>query len=67
MQICFLMQKRMCESLEFCGYARTDLYSTYYRCTCPEKHLCIFKNKIQVNIQELLYSGPAYMAYCYRY
>ncbi|XP_024886401.1 uncharacterized protein LOC112463925 isoform X2 [Temnothorax curvispinosus] len=66
-QIFRCVKKRMCESLEFCGYIRSDLYSTYYRCTCPEKHLCVFKNKTQVNVQELLYSGPAYMAYCYRY
>ncbi|RLU16277.1 hypothetical protein DMN91_012037 [Ooceraea biroi] len=65
-QVFKCVRKRMCEALEFCGYIRADLYSTYYRCTCPERHFCIFKNTIRVNVQELLYSGPAYMAYCYR-
>ncbi|XP_032677785.1 kappa-scoloptoxin(11)-Ssd1b-like [Odontomachus brunneus] len=65
-QVFRCVKKRRCETLDFCGYIRADLYSTYYRCTCPEKHLCIFKDKIKVNVQELLYSGPAYMAYCYR-
>ncbi|GAB1866859.1 hypothetical protein CAJAP_07938 [Camponotus japonicus] len=65
-QVFKCVKKRRCETLDFCGYIRSDLYSTYYRCTCPEKHICIFKDQTQVNIQELLYSGPAYMAYCHR-
>ncbi|XP_011687285.1 PREDICTED: uncharacterized protein LOC105449659 [Wasmannia auropunctata] len=47
-QIFRCVKKRMCETLEFCGYIRADLYSTYYRCTCPEKHLCVFKDKTQL-------------------
>ncbi|XP_078040353.1 U-scoloptoxin(11)-Sm7a-like [Augochlora pura] len=58
------VKKRKCERDEFCGHIRSDLYSTYYKCSCPEKHLCIFKNRTTENVQELLYSGPAYRAYC---
>ncbi|KAK2589098.1 hypothetical protein KPH14_001925 [Odynerus spinipes] len=59
------VKKRTCNTLEFCGYIRSDLYSSYYKCTCPQAHLCIYKNKTQENVQELLYTGPAYKAYCY--
>ncbi|XP_076174818.1 uncharacterized protein LOC143150430 [Ptiloglossa arizonensis] len=58
------VKKRMCNTHEFCGNIRSDLYSTYYKCTCPEDHLCIFKDRSIENVQELLYSGPAYKAYC---
>ncbi|XP_017882126.1 uncharacterized protein LOC108626139 [Ceratina calcarata] len=58
------VKKRMCYSYEFCGHIRSDLYSTYYRCTCPENHLCIFKDRERENVQELFYSGPAYKGYC---
>ncbi|XP_053980345.1 U-scoloptoxin(11)-Sm2a-like isoform X2 [Hylaeus volcanicus] len=58
------IKERMCYTHEFCGYIRSDLYSTYYRCTCPENHLCIFNNRTSENVQELLYSGPAYKAHC---
>ncbi|XP_076685069.1 kappa-scoloptoxin(11)-Ssd1b-like [Andrena cerasifolii] len=58
------IKKRMCYTYEFCGHIRSDLYSTYYRCTCPENHLCIFRDRSAENVQELLYSGPAYKAYC---
>lgn len=61
------VKKRMCEANEFCGNVRADLYSVYYKCTCPENHLCIFKNRTQENVQELLYVGPAYKAYCYAF
>lgn len=53
----------MCNTYEFCGHIRSDLYSTYYRCTCPENHLCIFQDRNKENVQELLYSGSAYKGY----
>lgn len=62
----FLLQQWLCETEDFCGYARTDLFSIYYRCTCPSGNLCIFKNKTVFDVQELLYTGPAYKAYCYK-
>nr|XP_012149419.1 PREDICTED: uncharacterized protein LOC105663650 isoform X1 [Megachile rotundata] len=58
------VKKRMCVTREFCGHIRADLYSTYYKCTCPQNHLCIFKDQNKENVQELLYSGPAYKGYC---
>nr|XP_031843842.1 U-scoloptoxin(11)-Sm6a-like isoform X2 [Nomia melanderi] len=58
------VKKRRCKTNEFCGHIRSDLFSTYYRCSCPEKHLCVFENRTMENVQELLYSGPAYKAYC---
>ncbi|XP_033229939.1 U-scoloptoxin(11)-Sm7a-like [Belonocnema kinseyi] len=54
----------MCDSQDFCGHVRVDLFSVYYRCTCPENHWCVFKNKKTENVQELGYSGAAYKAYC---
>lgn len=58
----------MCETSEFCGHVRTDLFSVYYRCTCPENHWCIFTNKTKQetkhNVQEFAYTGKAYKAYC---
>ncbi|XP_066588435.1 uncharacterized protein [Prorops nasuta] len=63
-QIFKCVKKRKCQSYDFCGHIRADLYSTYYRCTCPMGHLCVFRNKTLENVQELLYSGPAYKAYC---
>ncbi|XP_012240454.1 kappa-scoloptoxin(11)-Ssd1b-like [Bombus impatiens] len=58
------VKRRMCNTYEFCGHIRSDLYSTYYRCTCPENHLCIFQDRNKENVQELLYSGSAYKGYC---
>ncbi|CAL7943194.1 unnamed protein product [Xylocopa violacea] len=58
------VKKRRCDTREFCGHIRADLYSTYYRCTCPENHLCIFEDRNRENVQELLYSGPVYKGYC---
>lgn len=57
----------MCESLDFCGHVRTDFYSVYYRCTCPQNHWCIFPtNKQEYNnyVHELAYTGAAFKAYC---
>ncbi|XP_015608336.1 uncharacterized protein LOC107274090 isoform X1 [Cephus cinctus] len=64
-QVFRCVKQRMCERFEFCGNVRSDLYSVYYQCTCPWGHLCIYKDKMLDNVQELLYSGPAYRAYCY--
>ncbi|XP_051155975.1 kappa-scoloptoxin(11)-Ssd1b-like [Leptopilina boulardi] len=57
----------MCDPLEFCGHVRTDLFSIYYRCTCPEKHWCIFqtnKQEAENYVHELAYTGTAFKAYC---
>ncbi|XP_076634665.1 uncharacterized protein LOC143348392 [Colletes latitarsis] len=48
--LCF---KRICNTHD------TDVH----RCTSPENYLCIYKNRSMENVQELLYSGPAYKAY----
>ncbi|XP_043274183.1 U-scoloptoxin(11)-Ssd3a-like [Venturia canescens] len=61
----FRCQKQtMCDRNEFCGYVRADIFSVYYRCACPERHLCITKDRKRENVNEFLYSGPAYKAYC---
>ncbi|XP_011305893.1 uncharacterized protein [Fopius arisanus] len=57
-------KQRMCGSYEFCGLVRNDLYSTYYRCSCPSGNLCIPKDKQLESTQEFLYSGPVINAYC---
>ncbi|XP_076247398.1 uncharacterized protein LOC143187204 [Calliopsis andreniformis] len=63
-QVFKCVKKRRCDVNDFCGHIRFDLYSIYSRCTCPQNHLCIFKDRNMENVQELLYSGPAYKAYC---
>ncbi|XP_063981839.1 kappa-scoloptoxin(11)-Ssd1b-like [Diachasmimorpha longicaudata] len=58
-------KQRMCWSYEFCGLVRNDLYSTYYRCSCPTGNLCINRDKELETVQEFLYSGDAINAYCH--
>ncbi|XP_057338629.1 U-scoloptoxin(11)-Ssd3a-like [Microplitis mediator] len=57
-------KQRICYSYDFCGYVRPDLYSIYYRCACPRANLCITEYKTTEMVQELMYLGSAYKAYC---
>lgn len=54
----------MCDSYDFCGFVRADIFSIYYRCSCPESNLCITKDKKKEIVQELMYMGMAFRAYC---
>lgn len=55
---------RKCESLEFCGNVRTDQNSIFYRCSCPEGHYCLYRDKETYSVDELFYKGQAYRAIC---
>lgn len=59
---CALLKK--CDTHEFCGNVRTDQNSIFYRCSCPEGHLCIYKDQDTDSVEELLYKGLAYRAIC---
>ncbi|XP_034940995.1 U-scoloptoxin(11)-Sm7a-like [Chelonus insularis] len=63
-QIYRCAKQRMCYSYEFCGFVREDFFSIYYRCSCPEGNLCVNTNKNTEIVQELMYLGPAFRAYC---
>ncbi|XP_049862515.1 U-scoloptoxin(11)-Sm2a-like [Schistocerca gregaria] len=55
---------KKCETNEICGYARADMYSIYYQCSCPAGNLCLFVDYNTYNVTELFYSGAAYQALC---
>ncbi|XP_044013268.1 kappa-scoloptoxin(11)-Ss1a-like [Aphidius gifuensis] len=57
-------KQRKCLSYEFCGFVRADFYSIYYRCLCPAGNICITKYEKSENIQELMYLGEGYEAFC---
>ncbi|KAK6630756.1 hypothetical protein RUM44_002925 [Polyplax serrata] len=61
--VCSKLKK--CISKELCGYIRTDTYSTYYRCSCPKGHMCISKDKTLYKMEEMLFNGRGYKAFCY--
>lgn len=60
---CKPMEK--CSSYEFCGNIRADYFSVYYNCSCPTGHLCLNTDRTLVMVDELLYDGEAYQAFCY--
>ncbi|XP_047110849.1 uncharacterized protein LOC124787909 isoform X2 [Schistocerca piceifrons] len=58
------LKAKKCETNEICGYARADMYSIYYQCSCPAGNLCLFVDYNTYNVTELFYSGAAYQALC---
>lgn len=56
---------KKCSSLQFCGNVRADYFSTYYQCSCPIGHMCLYKNRTLIKGNELLYNGQVYQAFCY--
>lgn len=53
-----------CNTGEFCGFIRTDYYSTYTKCTCPYGHLCLHKDRQESITYEMLFYGTSYRAEC---
>ncbi|KAG0722927.1 hypothetical protein GWK47_043577 [Chionoecetes opilio] len=48
-----------------CGYIREDTLETYYTCTCPQHHLCVFKGpQLTVTTNQLHFHGNAYVGRC---
>jgi len=57
-------QLKDCNTGEFCGFIRTDYYSTYTKCTCPYDHLCLHKDREESTTYEMLFYGTSYRAEC---
>uniref|UniRef100_A0A8D8R3T2 Uncharacterized protein n=2 Tax=Cacopsylla melanoneura TaxID=428564 RepID=A0A8D8R3T2_9HEMI len=57
-----------CTEHQFCGFIRADIFSTYFRCSCPRGDLCLHstnKKKAEpLNAAELFFYGPALRGYC---
>ena len=60
-------QLNKCKADEQCGWERTDLYETYYSCSCPANHLCIRRNDTEYDVRMLFYSGSAYKTVCTKF
>lgn len=55
----------MCRSGDKCANIRADTLESYYSCSCPEGHLCVFKGSPHTHIiKELHFHGHAYTATC---
>ncbi|XP_044733527.1 uncharacterized protein LOC123296130 [Chrysoperla carnea] len=54
----------MCFSDELCGYIHYNYSSVYYRCSCPENHLCINRDFNITYVNELFYQGDGLQAFC---
>ncbi|XP_065211850.1 uncharacterized protein LOC135839658 [Planococcus citri] len=63
-----------CKAGDTCGYERIDLYSNYYKCSCPYGYLCLRSDQstgasaaLDTDtrpVNEMLYQGPAFLTYC---
>ncbi|XP_050540753.1 kappa-scoloptoxin(11)-Ss1a-like [Daktulosphaira vitifoliae] len=56
-----------CNASEFCGYIRTDYFSTYTKCSCPYGNLCLHKDKNEISAYEMFFHGMSYRAECTPY
>ncbi|KAK7584077.1 hypothetical protein V9T40_005040 [Parthenolecanium corni] len=56
-----------CKAGNFCGSERSDFYSVYYYCSCPNDHFCVRNNDSEFPAREIFYDGPAYRAFCTNY
>ncbi|KAK7069528.1 hypothetical protein SK128_026832 [Halocaridina rubra] len=54
-----------CPSNGECGYIRADTLESYYSCSCPEQHICVFTRPQQAHVtSQLHFEGHAYTAKC---
>ncbi|KAK8736841.1 hypothetical protein OTU49_004671 [Cherax quadricarinatus] len=54
-----------CKTGEECGHIRADTLESYYTCSCPQHHLCIFKGPQLTHITtQLHFHGQAYSGKC---
>lgn len=54
-----------CGSREVCGFIRQDTLESYYTCSCPQKHLCLFlRPKTPKIVTHMHFHGWAYTARC---
>nr|XP_045625807.1 uncharacterized protein LOC123775056 isoform X2 [Procambarus clarkii]XP_045625808.1 uncharacterized protein LOC123775056 isoform X2 [Procambarus clarkii]XP_045625809.1 uncharacterized protein LOC123775056 isoform X2 [Procambarus clarkii] len=54
-----------CKRGDECGHIRADTLESYYTCSCPEHHLCIFKGpQLTHNTSRLHFNGHAYSGMC---
>ncbi|XP_066951808.1 uncharacterized protein [Macrobrachium rosenbergii] len=54
-----------CKTEEECGHIRADTLESYYSCSCPEQHVCVFERPQRAAFtSELHFEGHAYTAQC---
>ncbi|XP_050711512.1 U-scoloptoxin(11)-Sm5a-like [Eriocheir sinensis] len=54
-----------CRRGDQCGYIREDTLETYYSCSCPEHHLCVFMGPQKPTVTSMLhYQGNVYTGHC---
>ncbi|XP_071537222.1 uncharacterized protein [Panulirus ornatus] len=54
-----------CNTGDECGYIRADTLASYYLCSCPVQHRCIFRGPQPTQIiTKLHFHGPAYTGKC---
>ncbi|KAG7167273.1 U-scoloptoxin(11)-Sm5a-like isoform X2 [Homarus americanus] len=54
-----------CKRWEECGHIRNDTLESYYMCSCPEHHMCVFKGSQPTHITtQLHFHGHAYTGIC---
>ncbi|XP_030019942.1 uncharacterized protein LOC115439978 [Manduca sexta] len=57
----------LCNTNEFCGNVSFHLYALYQSCVCPKHHICVHNGGVpKMHIDELLYNGNGWEAYCQR-
>lgn len=58
-------QLPQCRTGDECGHIRADTLESYYSCSCPEKHICVFTGPQQTKVMsQLHFEGHAYTATC---
>ncbi|XP_037783954.1 U-scoloptoxin(11)-Sm5a-like [Penaeus monodon] len=54
-----------CRVGDECGRIRADTLESYYSCSCPENHLCLFRDPQSTHsTRQLHFQGKAYKATC---
>ncbi|KAK4297585.1 hypothetical protein Pmani_006255 [Petrolisthes manimaculis] len=54
-----------CMTGEECGFIRQDTLESYYTCSCPEQHLCLFiRPQTPIIVTHMHFHGWAYTARC---
>ncbi|XP_046638401.1 U-scoloptoxin(11)-Sm2a-like isoform X1 [Daphnia pulicaria] len=55
---------KRCRLRASCGAITTDTFSVYPYCLCRRGSVCTIENRTQTHVEELHYSGPAYLGVC---
>ncbi|XP_045030843.1 U-scoloptoxin(11)-Sm2a-like [Daphnia magna] len=55
---------KRCRSRSNCGAITADTFSVYPYCLCRRGSVCTIENRTLTHVEELHYSGPAYLGAC---